>query len=189
MIEVKKELKEEYKKCSIKCLHIDTEHFPMASILLSFASKFSMMKNSKVFHSVWSSTMEKAKDKCPNMSIKDIESQVWIPTIEDCHKLLTELENLTVTLTTVNSLFKHCNDHELTKELNQLFCGIYKMECFKQPLSNDRIQHVVHHIITYRKLCRYCNAAKVFVCLREKLKLTNGDFKDLERISVSSLNR
>ena len=188
--EAKEELHMEYRQFKINtlCHHQDSNiHvvcFNKAAPLLSFAQKFYVMTkefSSGLFQSMWFLTMKEARALCPKMSVNDVESKVWTPAFDNCQQLLTELHGMSMTLANVDRHFQCYSKQQLGNELKVLFDGVNKCLC-KSP-SDNWIHHVVLRIEDYRKLCGYRNAANSFLKLRDSLKLTNGDFKDVEKIS------
>ena len=137
--------------------------------------------SSGLFDAIWSTSMKEARANFPKMSVSDIKAKVWTPAFDHCRQLLTELHDLSMTLANVDRHFKCYKKQELENELKVLFDGINK--CLCQSLSDNWIRHVVLRIEDYRKLCGYRKAANSFLKLRDSLKLTKGDFKDVERIS------
>ena len=158
--------------------------FDKAAPLLSFAWKFCVLtkkKNSHLFLALWSSTMHQARRNNPELSIRDVESKVWVPVFQLCQELLQKLQDLSMTLGEVDSHFKDFEERDITTQLKLLFHGIN--ECIKQQLSDHRIQQSVQKISEYWQLCSYRDAADSFLQLRDLLKLSEGDFRDVERIS------
>ena len=188
--EAKAEVDREYGPCKINTLcqrhdsHVDVVCFDKAAPLLLFAKKFYVMTkelNSDLFHAIWSLAMEEDIAKLPKMSVCDIEANVLRPTFDKCQKLIAELRDLSMTLANVDRLFGPYTIPQLEHELKLLLHGVNK--CLCQSLSDNWIHHVVLRIEDYRKVCRYQDAANSFLKLRDSLKLTKGDFRDVDRIS------
>ena len=139
--------------------------------------------NSDIFYSTWATTMKQARDSHPALSISDVESKIWTPAICHCQKLLSKLQGLTMPLVEVDHHFKNYKEDDLESELCLLHDGISKCIPQYSPAGGDWIHNSVCRIADYRKLCNYCEVAKYFLDLRLSLELTQGDFRDVERIS------
>ena len=188
--EAKVELRADYKPSKINILCIRRESiiqvicFQTAKCLLSFAWKFHTMTNeynSGIFDATWSTTMENAFRSNPNMSITDVEAQVWVPAFKHCQNLLDQLASQSMTLADIDRHFQHYSGDELVRELKCLFDGVN--QCLSQKHEDKWIRHTVIRIEDYRKLRGYCEAANSFLKLKQSLKLTKGDFTAVERIS------
>ena len=159
--------------------------YSVAAPLLSFAEKFyEMTRNLKsaIFDSTWTTTMIQARESNANLSVHDVESKIWTPVINQCQKLLNELHECLMPLVEVDQHFKNYKEVELEQELAKLLSGIHK--CIPQHSScGDWIHDRVHRIVDYLKLCKYREAANYFLDIRNSLELTQGDFRDVERIS------
>ena len=159
-------------------------YFNTARPLMSFARHFYVLTKrlySSLFRATWSDTIGKAIRRNPNLSIKHIESEVWVPAFQQCQNILQELFKLTMTLHDVDQQFSSYGGQDLKTQLKLLFCGIN--ECTHQQRSDHWIQRPVQKILHHRQLCSYRDAANSFLELRDLLKLSGGDFRDVERIS------
>ena len=158
--------------------------FHRAHVLLSFAWKFNVFKvshNSDLFLTVWSDTLRNVRQKNPELSIDDLELQVWAPTFHLCEKLLEQLHNLSMTLGDVDRVFHHYEPRQLEDQLQLLHRGV--CQCGGLNLRDHWIPKAVKKLEDYRWLCGYREAANSFLQLRELLKLSGGDFTDVEQIS------
>jgi hypothetical protein len=189
--EAKTELQTDYKSrkintlCSRRESYVDVVCFTIAAPLLSFAWKFYVMTtrtNSSIFYATWSNFMKQTRKNNPNMSIRDVEIQVWTPAFEHCQNLLDQLHSFSMTLADVDRHFKDFKEKgELVRELKALSDGVAK--CVEQTHDDDWILKKVQRIEEYRKLRGYCYAANSFLKLRDSLNLIKGDFQNVERIS------
>ena len=181
----------DHKPCKINslCIRENTTIrvvcFKAAAPLLSFASKFSIMiKNSGLFDATWKTFMKQARANNQAISIGEIESQVWTPAFDHCNKILEELRGLSMTLSSVDNHFEnYLTESELVSELKILFHGVHQCIAENSSPNHHWIKDRVIQIVNYRKLCEYCDAGNSFLKLKESLKLTKGDFRDVERIS------
>ena len=170
--------------CTRRESNIDVICFTAASCLLSFAWKFDMMTKrfiSSIFDATWSTAVKKARAYNPDMNISGVEELVWTPTFKHCQNLLEQLSIPTMSLADVDRHFKNYRGKGLESELKILFHGVN--QCLRQTHDDGWIHHTVLRIEEYRKLRRYCDAANSFLRLRDSLKLTKGDFRNVERIS------
>ena len=158
--------------------------FDKASPLVSFAKKFYVLTkklNSSLFHAMWKTTVNQAQWENSILCISDLESVVWGPVFQLCQELLQKLSDLSLTLSDVDKHFKNYGERKLIPELKLLCHGIN--ECMNhQQLSDHWIQHSVQKISKYRQLCSYRDAANSLLELRDLLNLSEGDFRDMERI-------
>ena len=158
--------------------------FQKALVLLSFAWKFSVFVkevNSGIFLATWSDTMKRAMHNNPDLSIDNLESEVWVPTFLHCQLLLEKLQNLSITLGEVDEELYSYKNWELQVQLELLHDGVSK--CDKLNLSASWIDNAVKKITEYRALCNHHEVATHFLKLRELLQLKGGDFTDVEQIS------
>ena len=156
--------------------------FSTATPLLSFAWKFYMMTNtikSEIFSSVLSSVMKQARD----ININDVELKIWTPAITSCQKILNGLHGISMTLAEVDQHFKNYSEEKIEEELHLLCSGVHRCMAQHQTLGHKWIHDCVCQIANYRKLCKNRDAANYFLELKTSLKLTQGDFRDVERIS------
>ena len=158
--------------------------FQKAHVLLSFAWKFSVFVkevNSGIFLAAWSDTMKRAMHNNPDLSIDNLESEVWVPTFQHCKSLLKKLQNLSMTLGEVDEELCSYRNWELQVQLELLQEGVSK--CDNLNLSAFWIDNAVKKITEYRALCNEHEVATHFLKLRELLQLKGGDFTDVEQIS------
>ena len=191
------ELQKNYRSLNINTLCVREESgairvmcFDKACPLLSFAKFYFVMTSrliSDLFRATWSATLNQARAKNPNLSIAHLHSEVWAPTFEQCQSLLEELYEQTITLGDVDRHFgKYRESGELKTQLQLLFHGVN--ECMHRKEGEKWIQRSVDKIVNYCQLCGYRDAANSFLELRDLLKLTKGDFRDVERISKKVMN-
>ena len=191
-MEARKELLKDYTSYNINTLcrrtqsEIEVVCFSEADSLLSFAWKFDVMtkQSSSLFNTTWHKVMHQARAENPNISIKEVEGQVWIPAFKHCQSLLDQLFDLSITLSDVDANFEHMYGTDLELELKALSCGVNMCLGKTSEHSQGWIRPCVMRIEEYRKLYGYTVAAESFLKLKESLKLTKGDFKDVERISA-----
>ena len=118
--------------------------------------------------------------KNPDLDVQHLHSNVWTPAFQQCQSLLENLYEQTITLGDVDKHFGY-DRNGLLGQLKLLFHGVN--ECSKKNLDDKWIEHSVEKILNYRQLCGYRDAANSFLKLKDLLKLSKGDFSDVERIS------
>ena len=171
-----------------KGTEVDVICFPKAAPLLSFAWMFDVLNkqvNSSIFHTTWKNNIQRALIIKPNLCITDIEEHVWKPTFKHCRDLLYMLKDMSITLSDVDKYFKK-NGDELEHELNSLCRGVSM--CLGKNEEFSWIHLSVVRIGQYRKLRSYCEAANLFLKLRDSLNLKNGSFTDVEKIAAKVSN-
>lgn len=183
------ELNRNYDSYSINALCRRTDSnfkvvcFTSAAPLLSFAWKFDIMTktNSNIFYTIWH---DAAQSCSPNITISDIEEQIWNPAFKQCCTLLDELYNKSMTLSDVDRYFSRKPTEELELELKALSSGM-NMCLGKTYTENDNwISRCMSLVVEYRKLHEYSVAAKTFLELKDTLNLTSDDFGEVQMISA-----
>ena len=173
-----KELQADLNPCPIKTLWRDGKVvcYSSSNVLLSFAENIYKMRNTKsdVFSKIWSETMQHACKS--DISIGDVEVQVWNPAFAKCHEILDKLSDKSMTLADVDKQFVQYNKERLGEELNMLCRGV------GDSRDSSWINEVVEQIESYRHLCSYRDTASTLLELKETLGL-KGDFKSVEMIS------
>ena len=139
--------------------------------------------NSAIFGSTWSKTMGHAFHSNPNMTISDVGPKVWEPAFTQCQQLLEQLHSGSMTLLIVDKRFSQYKGEleRLERDLKSLCDGVNA--CYGRHTDSSWIHQAVTRMKEYWRLCAYREAANSFLKLRDSLKLTKGDFKDVERIS------
>lgn len=188
--EVQRELKTNYDSTSINeaCNRagnkIAMTCLQSTSSLQQFSHLFWIMTetfNSTIFQSIWLETMKNACDKNPNITISDVFPHIWVPTFASCQQRLEQLHDRSMSLSDVDKYFNQFKGEGLERELERLVKGFNT--CCEQPKDTTWIHQAVKRIEKYRKLCGQREAAYSLLELRNTLKLTEGDFSVVERIS------
>lgn len=188
--EVQRELKTNYDSTSINeaCTRAGNKIvmtcLQSTSSLQQFTHLFWTMTetfNSIIFQSIWFETMKNACHKNPSITISDVFPHVWEPTFANCQQLLEQLQDRSMSLSDVDKYFHQFKGEGLERELERLVRGIHT--CCKQPKDTTWIHQAVKRIEKYWKLCGQREAAYSLLELRNTLKLTEGDFSVVERIS------
>ena len=170
--------------CTPQGSHIQVTCFKKSIPLLKFAKKFYVLNskmNSNLFKYIWTATVNSARSRSAELFVDHVCEIVWEPTICVCKALMEKLQQETITLGDVKKYFKDYSPHSLATQLKLLFEGV--SEIYPVEMSNCWIERSVQKIMQYRDLCTFRDAADSFLELRNLLKLTEGDFGDIEKIS------
>ena len=138
--------------------------------------------NSSIFDDTWHDKIYQAKANNANMTISDIEGQVWIPTFEHCQSLLDQLQRMSINLSDVDKYFSGKPSVEVEAELKALSSGVSM--CLEETCDTGWIQQSLKKIMEYLMLCSHSAAAHSFLRLKDLLHLTKGDFSAVEKIAV-----
>lgn len=158
--------------------------FLSAGSLLKFANEFHVMSGEKhgseIFLGIWRITLHQAITDNPQLSLGDVYTSVWQPSLEQCRKLLESLTDLTMKLSDVDTNLKPYHNR-LDTQL-QLLCS--RMAEITQK-SGDRalIERAARRVKEYWNLRRYQEGADTFLQVKNSLGLTEGDFRLVERLS------
>ena len=158
--------------------------FQSAGSLNDFAEDFSTMTQtcaSALFHQAWTTALGVAV-KTSTFNLADVYTSVWQPVFLQCQTMLEQLHNQSMKLVEVDKLFKRYRGSQLESQLMSLFEGINT--CRKQHKNSGTfIKNAVQRMNEYWDLCKYQEAANMFLELRFALKL-KGDFRNVERLST-----
>ena len=141
-----------------------------------------------IFDRVWT---ERITDlvAAGSVSVSDITSKLWQPTVTKCTDLLTTLQKRTMTLSVVDQYFQpYFNNKEAAlNDMINLFNGLRQhVKTFGEPkMEERRIREAVDVVQQYWSLRTYSDAAKICLELKEKLKLT-GNF-DIVNVLASQV--
>ena len=160
---------------------------PLESMLSSYVVISGTYANG-IFDRVWNERMTDV-DTGGSVSLSDITSKLWEPTITKCTDLLTTLQKRTMTLSVVEQYFQpYFNNKEAAiKDMVNLFNGLrHNVKTFGEPkMEERRIREAVDVVQQYWSLRTYSDAAKICLELKEKLKLT-GNF-DIVNVLASQV--
>ena len=148
-----------------------------ASPLHDILDKFTLLSQNDLFIQLWGEKMV----ECGTISIPIVAQQVWPKAYSHAQQLMGALHERTLKLADV--------DHFLSKyktpvELGQVLANLNSHLSTCTGISNDGkwIANVVETIVQYWSLKEHEKAAKTFLLVKEKLKLT-GDFKQVEALA------
>ena len=160
---------------------------PLESMLYSYVV-ISKKHANGIFDRVWN---ERITDvvAAGSVSVSDITSKLWQPTVTKCTDLLTTLQKRTMTLSVVDQYFQpYFNNKEAAlNDMINLFNGLrHHVKTFGEPkMEERRIREAVDVVQQYWSLRTYSDAAKICLELKEKLKLT-GNF-DIVNVLASQV--
>lgn len=157
--------------------------YQSAKPLEVFVDHFDVMMNSNsiLFHDCLSSTWERRLAMTSELTIEQINTDIWQPVFEYCQNLLESLINQTMTLSFVDQNLS-VNDYpdKLSTMVNNLDIAVSR--CLKKTHQPEPLRKALKKIGQYWRLCEYQTGANVFLQLRNVLKL-KGDFGVVELFS------
>ena len=191
LLELEAELQTDFSKESICTLCVRNENdklqlicFLSAGSLLKFANEFKVVSGQKysndLFSDLWKTTLLNARANSPDLTLDNIYSLVWQPCIQQCQQLLDSLMDMSIKLSDVDDLLWPHNVR-LETQLHSLFKGINEITQ-KKP-SSSLIDRATQRIRNYWALRKYKKGADIFLKLKDSLGLTQGDFRQVERLS------
>ena len=121
--------------------------------------------------------------KSSTLTIADIHTSVWQPAFIDCQTMLDQLHDQSMKLVHVDKIFKHYRGQQLESQLMTLFTGVNVCSDVKGETNGTFIKSAVRRMNEYWDLCKYRDAANMFLELRSVLDL-KGDFTNVERLST-----
>lgn len=154
--------------------------------LIPFAEKFSKFCKSSLFDRVWKKELNTMLHNKPSPSINDLKTLLWEPTLDSCSDFLGKVTTQKVKLSTVQSAFKNCSEHDIHKELTE-FCNLYH-ECVGRCdlFAEENVSQAVVKIKEYFVILQHQEVASLFLQVKDILQL-KGDFQDISVIASKVL--
>ena len=193
LIELEAELRKDVDKEIISTMCVRNENsdaielkcFLSASSLLKFANQFQLIggetQGSEIFLGFWRRTLHQAITDNPQLSLGDIYTSVWQPSLGLCRKLLDSLENQSMKLSDVDTdLLPYHSRLDVHLEV------LCKRMADIQPRKSGNhylIKQAAQRVQDYWNLCQYQKSANTFLELKKTLGLTTGDFQLVEMLS------
>lgn len=149
--------------------------YPLNFIL----EKYIIIHGNSLFDRVWHETISEI-DSEDSLSVEDIISRIWDPTIHKCTELMTTLANRTITLGVVDQYFqinKEAAQEDIVNLFHRLRMCVPSLEI--SDVDEEQIKGSINVIHQYWSLCIYAHAARVCLDLKEALQLT-GNFEDVK---------
>ena len=170
----------------VDMLEVSTLHAILAKesfdSLTPFAEKFSRICKSRFFDIAWKRQLDIMLRDNPFCSISDLEMYLWQPTLKSCCQFLGEVTTQKVKLSTVQSAFKNCSEHNIHRELTE-FCNLVN-ECMghQNLFVEESMSRAVKKIKEYFVILQHQEIAFLFLQVKKMLQLT-GDFRDISVIA------
>ena len=166
-------------KCVVHC-------FPEAAPLEPIMNQFWIMTHeckSKIFSDFWYDRLALIiRSRSANFALSDIADEVWSPVFDQCVKLLAELKDYSISLITVNQLFKGQEISTITSSIKQLYKGVELCQNGREVNDFKWMKGVVERMNQFWQICGFAAAAQAFLEIRNALKLT-GDFQLVENVA------
>ena len=109
--------------------------------------------------------------------------EVWSIVFSQCVDLLSRLENYSLSLMTVDKLFKGNCLPVITNHITQLCRGVEWCQNGSDCTNDFKwIYGVVERMSNFWQLCEFADAARVFLEVRDALNLT-GDFQLVDNVA------
>ena len=158
--------------------------FLSAASLLEFANEFQIIggeqNHSEIFLGFWRKTLNQAIIENPHLSLSDIYTSVWQPSIGLCRKLLESLKDQSMKLSDVDTDLQPHHIH-LDAQLELLHKKMDNITCKSGDLS--LVKQAAQRVKEYWNLCQYQRGANTFLELKKTLGLTTGDFQLVEKLA------
>ena len=193
LVELEAELRKDIDKeiISTMCVRyeesdaIELKCFLSAASLLKFANQFQLVggetQGSEIFFGFWRRALRQAITDNPQLSLDDIYTCVWQPSLGLCRKLLDSLENESMKLSDVDTdLLPYHSRLDVHLEV------LWKRMADIQPRKSGNlylIRQAARRVRDYWDLCQYQKSANTFLELKKTLGLTDGDFQVVEMLS------
>ena len=160
------------RKCRVHC-------FPAAAPLETCMSQFWIMSQecrSNIFSECWRERLTTAVREKAILTLEDIVPKLWTPVFARCEELLKQLMDHSLSLPTVDKLFKGNQAKIIMDHIMQFYKGVEMCHGRKEVNDFQWIKGVVDHMEQFWQLSGYAEAAQAFLKLRDTLKLS-GDFQ------------
>jgi hypothetical protein len=194
--ELRDELERDFSSCSINCLCVPSKGRGPVEYLCCVAAtrlepiivQFRIMageNNNDVFQKIWLKTLNSVRKSYGELTIEGIVEHLWEPAFEECLRLLDEIRDLTILLSSVDIYFLQYDDERhIVAHLFSLYSGVEMCKNNRRPSHHPMwLRSAVHLMVQYWKLCQYTKAAKVVIDVSVKLKIT-GDFSLMRTLAT-----
>lgn len=156
---------------------------PMELIMEQFWIMTHICKNC-IFIDFWKKnfTVDTVTSQSSDIVLKDAVNKVWSNVFDQCVDLLRRLKNYSLSLMTVDQLFKGKSSPVITENITQLCRGVELCQSGSETDDCKWIHGVVERMNQFWQLCQFDDAARVFLDVRDALNLT-GDFKLVDKVA------
>ena len=134
------------------------------------------------FIDYWRELLTTVKMERVTLTLEDVVPKLWTPVFARCEELLKQLMDYSLSLPTVDLLFKGKQTKDITHNVKQLHKGVEMCRSGKEVKDFKWIKGVVDRMEQFWLLSGYAEAAQAFLELRNALKLT-GDFQLVENVA------
>ena len=194
--ELKDELGRDFGSCSINCLCAPSKGRSPVEYLCCISAaplepimvQFRIMageNNNDVFQKIWLKMLNSVRKSFTELTIEGIVEHLWEPAFEECQRLLDDIRDLTILLSSVDVYFlQYNNERHIVTHLFSLYSGVEMCKNNRRPSNHPMwLRRAVHLMVQYWKLCQYTKAAKVVIDVSVKLKIT-GDFSLMRTLAT-----
>ena len=137
-----------------------------------------------LFHRIWDHTSIRALRENAELTISDIVTKIWNPTVKECCRILDSLQASSMKLHEVDDLFGNYNGPCVIQD--NLYTLLKGMElcCDREPPRECPIwiTNAVEHMQKYWILCDRVKSARMVLDFQKRLGLT-GNFCKMELIA------
>ena len=134
------------------------------------------------FTDYWHELLTAVKMKRITLTLEDVVPKLWTPVFARCEELLKQLMDYSLSLPTVDLLFKGKETKDITHNVKQLHKGVEMCRSGKEVKDFKWIKGVIDRMEQFWQLSGYAEAAQAFLELRDALKLS-GDFQLVENVA------
>ena len=138
---------------------------------------------SNVFFDYWHDGLKTILRERVTLTLEGVVPKLWTPVFEQCEKLLEQLRDYSLSLPTVDILFKGKKTSDIAHSIKQLHRGVEMCLSGKEVKDFKWIKGVIDCMEQFWQLSGYAEAAQAFLKLRDTLKLT-GDFQLVENVAL-----
>ena len=128
-----------------------------------------------IFIDFWNETFTTVISQPSCLVLRDAVKKVWSIVFSQCEDLLNGLKDYSISLMTVNDVFKGKPAPDITDDITKLCKGVELCRNRTQTNNFEWIPGVVEHMNKFWKLCEFADAASFFLKVRDALNLS-GDF-------------
>lgn len=175
-------------ECTIKELYnpkIVMCYFPKTTPMEQLMEQFWIMthkcKNGIVID-FWKENFTTATSEPSDLALRSAVTAVWPIVFSQCVNLLNGLKDYSISLLTVDTLFKGKPVINVTDNITELYKGVELCQNRSEPSDFTWIHGVVERMNQFWQLCEFADAARVFLEVRDALNLT-GDFQLVENVA------
>ena len=159
--------------------------FPEASSIKLILKQFWIMTHkykSMIFIEFWNENFTTITFQSSDLVLSDAIKKVWSIVFSQCVDLLNSLKKYSLTLVTVDKLFKGKTVLDITNNITQLCKGIELCRSESETVDFKWVDGVVEHMEQFWQLCKLADAARVLLDMKDAQELT-GDFQLVDKVA------